>query len=134
VAARKVENPQWQAKDTDTLVKIELLLLERISLAGIARVMDVSESWLQNYVNHLYAAVEQKATVIPKQVGKHTVQMDELWSFVDDKGNKQWVWLGIDAPDSGSDWMSYWRPFLEVGSSIMGFPTECLSPMCQDLY
>ncbi len=77
--------------------KIELLLLERISLAGIARVMDVSESWLQNYVNHLYAAVEQKATVIPKQVGKHTVQMDELWSFVDDKGNKQWVWLAIDA-------------------------------------
>jgi IS1 family transposase len=59
--------------------------------------MDVSESWLQNYVNHLYAAVEQKATVIPKQVGKHTVQMDELWSFVDDKGNKQWVWLAIDA-------------------------------------
>lgn len=42
VVARKVENPQWQAKDTDTLAKIELLLLERISLAGIARVMGVS--------------------------------------------------------------------------------------------
>ncbi|PSN80637.1 hypothetical protein C8B47_05380 [filamentous cyanobacterium CCP4] len=25
------------------------------------------------------------------------VQMDELWSFVDYKGNKQWVWLAIDA-------------------------------------
>jgi len=24
------------------------------------------------------------------------VQMDELWSFVDDKGNKQWVWLAQD--------------------------------------
>jgi IS1 family transposase len=23
--------------------------------------------------------------------------MDELWSFVVDKGNKQWVWLAIDA-------------------------------------
>ena len=23
--------------------------------------------------------------------------MDELWSFVDNKGNKQWVWLAIDA-------------------------------------
>lgn len=23
--------------------------------------------------------------------------MDELWSFVDSKGNKQWVWLAIDA-------------------------------------
>jgi len=59
--------------------------------------MGVSESWLQNYVNHLYAAVEHQATVIPKQVGKHTVQMDELWSFVDNKGNKQWVWLALDA-------------------------------------
>ena len=87
----------WQAKDTDTLAKIELLLQERISLAGIARVMGVSQSRLQNYVNHLYAAVEHQATVIPKQVGKHTVQRDELWSFVDNKGNKQWVWLALDA-------------------------------------
>jgi transposase-like protein len=37
-----VENPKWQPKNTDTLAKIELLLLERISLAGIARVMGVS--------------------------------------------------------------------------------------------
>ena len=22
---------------------------------------------------------------------------DELWSFVDNKGNKQWVWLALDA-------------------------------------
>jgi IS1 family transposase len=22
--------------------------------------------------------------------------MDELWSFVDDKGKKQWVWLALD--------------------------------------
>lgn len=24
------------------------------------------------------------------------MQLDELWSFVDDKGNEQWVWLAID--------------------------------------
>ena len=35
--------------------------------------------------------------VIPKDKGKLTVQMDELWSFVDHKGNKQWVWLAMDA-------------------------------------
>ena len=91
-----VEHPQAQLKGPDTLSKIKLLLLERISLAGIARVMGVSESWLQNYVNQLYAAVEPKVSVIPKAVGKHTVQMDELWSFVDNKGNKQWVWLAMD--------------------------------------
>jgi insertion element IS1 protein InsB len=25
-----------------------------------------------------------------------TIQCDELWSFVDNKVNKQWVWLGLD--------------------------------------
>ncbi|GCE96467.1 hypothetical protein NIES46_45390 [Arthrospira platensis NIES-46] len=25
------------------------------------------------------------------------MQCDELWSFVDHKGNKQWVWLALDA-------------------------------------
>jgi IS1 family transposase len=25
------------------------------------------------------------------------VQCDELWSFVDHKGNKQWVWLALEA-------------------------------------
>ena len=24
------------------------------------------------------------------------MQCDELWSFVDNKGNKQWVWLALD--------------------------------------
>lgn len=26
-----------------------------------------------------------------------TIECDELWSFVDTKRNKQWVWLAIDA-------------------------------------
>jgi IS1 family transposase len=25
------------------------------------------------------------------------MQMDELWSLVNDKGHKQWVWVAIDA-------------------------------------
>jgi hypothetical protein len=25
-----------------------------------------------------------------------TIQCDELWSFVDNKANKQWVWLALD--------------------------------------
>ncbi|CAK0740962.1 hypothetical protein CCP3SC1_1250003 [Gammaproteobacteria bacterium] len=34
---------------------IDHLLLERISLAGIARVVGVSEAWSQKYVNEKYA-------------------------------------------------------------------------------
>lgn len=92
-----VEDPQWKPKDKDTFGLINLLLLEKIPLAGIARVTGVSESWLQVYVNEAYAQVARTASIIPKAKGKLTVQMDELWSFVDNKGNKQWVWLAIDA-------------------------------------
>ncbi|WP_275415703.1 IS1 family transposase, partial [Leptolyngbya sp. CCY15150] len=44
-----------------------------------------------------YEAVPKAVDVVPKTKGKLNVQMDELWSFVDNKGNKQWVWLAIDA-------------------------------------
>lgn len=92
-----VENPQWKPKDKDQLSLIDSLLLEKIPLAGIARATDVSESWLQDYVNAFYTTVPQTVNVIPKAKGKLRVQMDELWSFVDHKGNKQWVWLAQDA-------------------------------------
>lgn len=29
--------------------------------------------------------------------GSLTIQCNELWSFVDNKGHKQWVWLALDA-------------------------------------
>jgi hypothetical protein len=32
--------------------------------------------------------VPKAAEVVPKATGKLNVQMDELWSFVDNKGNK----------------------------------------------
>ena len=35
--------------------------------------------------------------VSSKKKGKLTIQCDELWSFVDNKGNKQWIWLALDA-------------------------------------
>jgi insertion element IS1 protein InsB len=92
-----VEDPQWAPRDRDTCQLINLMLLERLSLAGIARVLSISESWLQQYVNQFYQEVPQQAQVLPKEKGQLRVQMDELWSFVDSKNNKQWVWLAIDS-------------------------------------
>ena len=37
-----------------------------------------------------------KRTGDTQKKGKLTIQCDELWSFVDNKGNKQWVWLALD--------------------------------------
>jgi insertion element IS1 protein InsB len=39
----------------------------------------------------------QKNNSHAQKKGKLTIQCDELWSFVDNKGNKQWVWLALDA-------------------------------------
>jgi insertion element IS1 protein InsB len=75
---------------------IDRLLLERISLAGIARAVGVSESWLQGYVNGRYANTPRHVVVKKKSKRRLTIECDELWSFVGKKENKQWVWLAID--------------------------------------
>ena len=92
-----VEEPQWRAVSVEHRAIIDRLLLEKIPLAAIARAMQVSEQWLQTYVNAKYASLQQKVQVTPKPKHRLTVQMDELWSFVNDKDHEQWVWLAIDA-------------------------------------
>jgi hypothetical protein len=50
-----IEQPTKTVIDPATRDLIDRLLLERISLAGIARATQVSEQWLQAYVNEKYA-------------------------------------------------------------------------------
>jgi transposase-like protein len=56
-----VEHPQKKVIDSVTRELIDRLLLERISLAGIARAVQVSEQWLQTYVNEKYAGYHVKS-------------------------------------------------------------------------
>jgi insertion element IS1 protein InsB len=92
-----VEYPQNRPILDSTKPIIDKLLLERISLAGICRAMGVSEKWLYHYKAVKYANMPSQLAVKPKKTGKLTVQMDELWSFVNHKNNKQWVWVAVDA-------------------------------------
>ena len=57
-----VENPENKIPQ-DKKDLIDKLLLERIPLAGIARVAEVSERWLQGDVNRKYQAVPRHADV-----------------------------------------------------------------------
>lgn len=61
--------PTKKVIDLATRELIDRLLLERISLAGIARVVQVSETWLQQYVNEKYALVRREVEVTPKKRG-----------------------------------------------------------------
>jgi transposase-like protein len=62
-----VENPQNIVINQEKRDLIDRLLLERISLAGIARAVKVSSKWLQTYVNQKYALVPRKIQVTPKK-------------------------------------------------------------------
>ncbi|MEG4230437.1 IS1 family transposase [Microcoleus sp. N9_B2] len=92
-----VLNPAWKPITKEQRELMSRMLLERISQAGIARVLQVSEDTVQRYVNSQAAAVKKQVEVTPKEKKRLSVQMDELWSFVDSKGNQQWVWLALDA-------------------------------------
>jgi hypothetical protein len=49
----------------------------------------VSEDTVQRYVNAVSVAVKKQVEVSPKPKKRLSVQMDELWSFVDNRGNQQ---------------------------------------------
>jgi transposase-like protein len=61
-----VENPIQTRIPEHKKELINKLLLEKISLAGIARVVGVSERWLQNHVNEKYKSVPQEVDVVKK--------------------------------------------------------------------
>ena len=64
-----IENPTHKVIDAETRALVDRLLLERISMAGIARAVQVSEQWLQDYVNLKAAHTTQEAQVRPKKGG-----------------------------------------------------------------
>ncbi len=62
-----VEDPQQKLICQKTKDFVDQLLLEKIPLAGIARVCLVSETWLQNYPNRKYAEVPKQIEVSSKK-------------------------------------------------------------------
>lgn len=64
-----IEQPTQKVIDQVTRELIDRLLLERISLAGIARAAQVSEQWLQTYVNEKSAKVPRQVQVTPQKRG-----------------------------------------------------------------
>jgi hypothetical protein len=65
-------------------------------LAAIARVSGVSERWLQHYVNQKYYLIPKQAKISQKKRGQLILEIDEMWSFVGSKQQKEWIWLAID--------------------------------------
>ena len=80
-----VENPTKKNIYSEKKKLVDILLLERIVLAGIARIVKVYPTWLDDYVNKKYA--ETPLDVSDKPKGKLTIECDEMWSLVDNREN-----------------------------------------------
>jgi insertion element IS1 protein InsB len=82
---------------------IERLLCERISLRGICRAVGVSLPWLLHFMVECFAACPDHLHVQLPKGPTHVVlhlleaEADELWSFVQKKANKPWIWIAMDA-------------------------------------
>jgi insertion element IS1 protein InsB len=81
---------------------IERLLLERISRRGICRVIGVELRWLLSFMRERFTAAPDHLYVQPtggtQRVLLHRLEaeVDEFWSFIGTKTNRQWVWIAMD--------------------------------------
>jgi insertion element IS1 protein InsB len=81
---------------------VKRLLLERISLRGICRVTGLSLTWLLQFIASLYERLPDDLCVAPASTQRRVrllrleAEVDELWSFVRRRADKQWLWLAFD--------------------------------------
>ena len=79
------------------------LLREGLSLRGICRAVGVSLTLLLHYMverfaacpDHLHVQLPVRPTAV--EIRQLEAEADELWSFVEKKANKQWLWIAMDA-------------------------------------
>ena len=97
-----VENPAQKRISDREKELIRRLMLERISLRGICRVMGVSLQWLLEFIVSVYAELPDDLNFRPVEETDELFictlesEVDEMWSFVGNKSNKQWIWIAMD--------------------------------------
>ena len=64
-------------------------------LHGLERIFQVSRQTVAHWLRTVLRTVPQfKQTVLPAQPGD-VLELDELWSFVLNKGQKRWLWIAL---------------------------------------
>jgi hypothetical protein len=84
-------------------LRIEQLLCERISLRGICRAVGVSLTWLLHLMVECFTAcpddlhVQLSTRPTAVVLSRLAAEADAMWSFVQKKANKPWIWIAMDA-------------------------------------
>ena len=95
-----VENPENKMVSDETKERVRRALLERVSLEGLCRIFDVSMPWLLQFMEKIYKELPEDLNITVSSQNKEVVviatQIDEMWSYVGNKQNQQWLWMVID--------------------------------------
>lgn len=94
-----VVNPQQKIIPDLTKGEIRQALLERVSLEGVCRIFSVSMPWLLNFIQEIISELPDDLNVILSTENEDfevaVIELDEQWSYVGNKKNKQWLWLAF---------------------------------------
>lgn len=83
-------------------IRIKNALKERLSLRAICRIFGVSLSWLVSFAHTHWEQTPDDLGLSSKLIQRikrsqvFGIQADELWSFVQNKPNKKWIWVAYD--------------------------------------
>jgi hypothetical protein len=92
-----VIDPKQKLIDETTLLLVKRSLLEKVSLEGVCRIFEVSMTWLLTLIDGLIDELPKDLNAYHIKEGDEfeviATQVDELWSFVGNKKNDQWLFL-----------------------------------------
>ena len=88
-----VHNREQKLISESTRKEIRKLLLQRLSLRSICRLQNVSLPWLLKNIWQIEATLPKDLNARFKGCVLANIALDEQWSFVGKKANRQWLWL-----------------------------------------
>jgi insertion element IS1 protein InsB len=75
--------------------QVKRAFLERVSLRGIKRMLEISRRTVSRWVEHWAKRLPPLADTLEPAHPEDVLELDELWSFVARKDNKRWVWVAL---------------------------------------
>ena len=68
---------------------------ERASMRGIERIFGIARQTLAHWLKQAEKELPDLADTLDEAQADDVLELDELWSFVLKKSNKQWIWIAL---------------------------------------
>lgn len=81
--------------DTKTRIKILQCLLEGNSIRGTSRIVGVSKTTILKLIKDAGDACKRRRRKLITNLKCESIQVDEMWSFVESKRTSFWTWIAI---------------------------------------